>query len=74
MSTPIFIVSGQFTEEVRNGIAKVVQGKIGDEYHCFIVQTQGELKFEMFSEKLIDPIELERLKELVTPQQNETTN
>lgn len=74
MSKPIFIVMGQFTDDERTQITKVVQTKLSDEYHCFIVQTHGELKFEMFSEKLIDPIELERLKELVTPQQNETTN
>ena len=78
MSKPIFIVtvpniSWDSSDEIKNNLFKT----IGSEYHCFIVNDDKKTSFEfqMFSEKLIEPIELERLKELVLkPQQNETAN
>jgi hypothetical protein len=70
MSKPIFIVtvpniSWDTTNEIKESLFK----QIGNDYHCFVVNdcNKTSFEFQMFSEKLIDPIELERLKELVAP-------
>lgn len=70
MRKPIFIiyVPGNFGIQGLKDMSKLIEKtKIEDDYYVFSVCdfTSDKIKFEMFSDKKIKPIELDKLKSLL---------
>lgn len=74
MAKPIFImfygtknVETSYVKENITAWANALGERIGMDYHTILVEMVEEIgfRFQMFSDKEIEPIELEKLKEIV---------
>lgn len=64
MAKPILVVTTNATPQQVDAMLQVLNKKIGEDYHVFAILGK-EAKVQMFSDKEIEPIELEELKNLV---------
>lgn len=57
------------TDQEREEFRKMMKKELDQDYHVFIYNSedQKDMEFQMFSDHEIEPIELEKLKELVMP-------
>lgn len=70
MSKPIFVIQlPNATSDFVKNMSEKLTGRMED-YHVLVLGTEGtmikEPKFQLFSDKEIEPIELEKLKEIIS--------
>ena len=67
MSKPIFIVKVpiSFTQEKCDYALDGIKGKLTDYHVIMVVNSLNDWGFQLFSDKEIEPIELEKLKEIL---------
>lgn len=68
MSKPILIMQLQINAESSIRLNNYIkQCGIEKDYYVFIVITEGENKFQVFSDHEVEPIELDKLKAIISP-------